>query len=65
MEMNTTPLECLTAALAYAMGVESPKYAQAANEDLCAYADRCLAGQTADRVFIYNTDAIGQEMIEK
>ena len=65
MEMNKTPLESLTAALAYAMGVEPPKYAQAANEDLCAYVDRCLAGQKADRVFIYNTDAIGQEMLEK
>ena len=56
MEMNKTPLESLAAALAYAMGVEPPKYAQAANEDLTAYVDRCLAGQKADRVFIYNTD---------
>ena len=37
MEMNKTPLESLAAALAYAMGVEPPKYAQAANEDLTAY----------------------------
>ena len=57
MEMNKTPLESLTAALAYAMGVEPPRYAQPANEDLTAYVDRCLAGQKADRVFIYNTDA--------
>lgn len=65
MELNKTPLESLAAALAYAMGVEPPKYAQAANEDLTAYIDRCLAGQKADRVFIYNTDAIGQWMVEK
>ena len=65
MEMNKTPLESLCAALAYAMGVEPPKYAEAANADLTAYIDRCLAGQKADRVFIYNTDAIGQWMIEK
>lgn len=65
MELNKTPLESLAAALAYVMGVEPPQYAQAANEDLCAYVDRCLAGQKADRVFIYNTDAIGQWLIEK
>ena len=65
MELNKTPLESLAAALAYAMGVEPPKYAEKANEDLTAYVDRCLAGQKADRVFIYNTDAIGQWMIEK
>lgn len=65
MEMHTTPLESLTAALAYAMGVEPPQYAQAANEELTAYVDRCLAGQKADRVFIYNTDAIGSWLIEK
>ena len=65
MEMNKAPLESLCAALAYAMGVEPPKCAEAANEDLTAYIDKCLAGQKADRVFIYNTDAIGQWMIEK
>ena len=65
MEFNTTPLESLTAALAYAMGVEPPKYAQPANEDLTAYIDRCLAGQKADRVFIYNSDAIGQWLVDK
>ena len=65
MEMNKTPLESLAAALAYAMGIEPPQFAEKANEDLAAYVDRCLAGQKADRVFIYNTDAIGQWMIEK
>ena len=65
MEMNKTPLESLCAALAYAMGVEPPKFAEPANEDLTAYIDQCLAVQKADRVFIYNTDAIGQWVVEK
>lgn len=65
MEMNTTSLETLAAALAYAMGVEPPEHAAAPNEDLTAYVDSCFAGKKADRVFIYNTDAIGQWMIEK
>lgn len=63
--MNPNPLEGLTAALAYAMGIEPPKYAEKANEDLTAYIDSCLCGQKADRVFMYNTDAIAQWMYEK
>ena len=63
--MNTTPLASLTAALAYAMGVEPPKHAAAANKDLTDYIDRALKGEKADRVFIYNSDAIGQWLIKK
>lgn len=65
MSLNKNPLESLTAALAYAMGIEPPVYAEKANADLTAYVDRCLAGKKADRVFIYNTDAIGQWVMEK
>ena len=36
MEKNKNPLESLTAALAYAMGVEPPEFAAAPNEDLTA-----------------------------
>ena len=63
--LNPTSLETLTGALAYAMGIEPPEYAAVANEDLCAYVDRCLAGKKADRVFMYNTDAIAQWVYEK
>lgn len=64
-KMNEISLEHLAAALAYAMGVEPPKYAATPHEELTAYVDRCLAGQKADRVFIYNTDAIAQWIVEK
>jgi hypothetical protein len=64
-EMNSTSLESLDAAMAYAMGVTPPEHAAPANEDMVAYIDRCLEGSKADRVFIYNTDAIGQWLIEK
>lgn len=64
-KQNETSLESLAAALAYAMGIEAPRYAAAANEDLTAYIDRCLEGKKADRVFIYNTDAIAQWLFEK
>ena len=63
-EKNTISLESLAAALAYAMGVEPPERAALPNESLIDYVDRCLAGRKADRVFIYNSDAIGQWLIE-
>ena len=64
-ELNPVSLESLAGALAYAMGVRPPEHAAAPNETLTEYVDRCLAGRKADRVFIYNTDAIGQWVIEK
>ena len=63
--MNTISLESLTGALAYAMGITPPEHAAAANEDLTAYVDKALAGAKADRIFMYNTDAIGQWMYKK
>ena len=65
MYMNTISLESLTGALAYAMGITPPEHAAAANEDLTAYVDKALAGAKADRIFMYNTDAIGQWMYKK
>ena len=65
MTMNTVSLESLAAALAYAMGIEPPIHAAPANPDLTAYIDTALAGKKADRIFIYNTDAIGQWLIDK
>lgn len=63
--LNPISLETLTGSLAYAMGIEPPQYAGPANEDLNAYIDRCLEGKKADRVFMYNTDAIAQWVYEK
>ena len=63
--LNEISLESLAGALAYAMGIEPPEHAAKANETLSEYIDTCLAGQKADRVFIYNTDAIAQWIVEK
>ena len=63
--LNPVSLETLTGALAYAMGIEPPKYAAAANKELSAYIDRVLAGKKANRILMYNTDAIGQWVYEK
>ena len=63
--INKASLDSLCAALAYAMGVEAPACAAKANADLCGYIDRELKGQKADRIFMYNPDAIGQWIYEK
>lgn len=64
-QLNPVSLESLCGALAYAMGIEPPEHAAAPNETLTEYIDRCLAGQKADRVFMYNSDAIAQWVYEK
>lgn len=64
-KMNEISLEGLAASLAYAMGIEPPEFAGAPIEMLTEYVDRALAGQKADRVFIYNTDAIAHWIFDK
>lgn len=58
-------LDTLCAALAYAMKVEAPADAQAANPDLVAYIDGCFGDEGADRIFMYNPDAIGEWVYRK
>lgn len=65
MEINNTSLDTLCSALCYAMGIEPPALAMPANQELCAYIDRALGGKKADRILMYNPDAIGQWIEEK
>lgn len=65
MELNTTSLDTLCAALCYAMGIEPPAQAAPANAQLCAYIDRVLCDKKADRILMYNPDAIAQWIYEK
>ena len=51
-------LTTLAGALAYAMGIEAPACAEPKNEALSAYVDEALGGKKADRIFMYNPDAI-------
>ena len=55
-EYNKNSMDTLCAALAAAMDIPAPAQAAAPNEDLMAY----LAGRKADRLFMYNPDAIGE-----
>lgn len=58
-------LDRLCAALAYVMGVEAPEKAAPACTELCAYADRAFSGRKADRLLMYNPDAIGDWVYRK
>ncbi len=62
---NENSLDCLCASLAYAMGVEPPQYAAPKNESFCNYIDATFGGKKADRVIMYNPDAIAQWVYEK
>lgn len=63
--LNVQSLDTLCAALAYVMGIAAPAQAAPACPTLCDYVDRALAGRKADRVFMYNPDAIAQWISEK
>ena len=58
-------LDTLCAALCYAMGIEPPACAAAPNESLCKYIDKKLKDKKADRVFMYNPDAVAQWIWKK
>jgi len=62
---NETSLDSLCGALAYAMGIQAPEQAAAPVQALCEYVDEKFAGRKADRIFMYNPDAIGQWIAEK
>ena len=64
-QLNETSLDTLCGALAYAMGISAPEHAAAANETLCHYIDESFEGKKADRIFMYNPDAIAQWIYEK
>lgn len=63
--INERSLDTLCAALAYAMGIEPPKKAAPASPELCEYVDRVFDGKKADRILMYNPDAIAQWVYEK
>lgn len=62
---NNDSLDTLCAALAYALGIEAPKYAAPANKTLCGYIDEVFGGEKADRLFMYNPDVVAEWLYEK
>ena len=62
---NKNSLDSVCAALAYVMGIEPPKCAAEGNRELMEYADRVFGNKRADRIVMYNPDAIAQWIYEK
>jgi len=58
-------LDTLCAALAYAMKIDAPVKAAEPNPALVAYIDENFGDKAADRVFMYNPDAIGEWVYKK
>lgn len=58
-------LDTLCAALSDAIGIEPPKMAAEANRELVKYVTDTLSGEKADRIFMFNPDAIGAWISEK
>ena len=65
MEVNNSMLDCICASLCEIMGVKAPPKAAPANDTLTEYAKEIFAGKNADRIFMFNPDAIGQWVYEK
>ena len=64
-ELNEQSLDGICASLSYAMGIEAPECAAAPVKALCEYVDDAFKGKKADRVFMYNPDAVAQWVYEK
>ena len=65
MKTNSNSLNTVAAALAYAIGIAPPTAAAEKNAELSTYVDRVFDGEGADRIVIYNPDAIAQWIYEK
>lgn len=65
MVRNEQSIDTICGALAYAMGIEPPYHAAPKNPELANYIDRIFDGQKADRVVMYNPDAIAQWIYNK
>ena len=63
--MNELSLDTLCASLAYTMGIDAPEGAAASCEKLNKYVDKSFHGKKADRIFMYNPDAIAEWIYKK
>lgn len=64
MKINKTSLDTLCGALCKVMGVEPPEKSAAPCSELIEYANNVFSGNFADKIFMYNPDAIAQWIYE-
>ena len=65
MTTNKESMTSVCAGFAYAMGVEPPKHAADACQAVKSYVDEIFGGEKADRLIIFNPDALAQWIYEK
>lgn len=65
LDRGEASLDTVCAALAYAMGIEPPNKAADKNAVLSEYIDKAFKGEKADRIIMYNPDAIASWVYEK
>lgn len=63
--LNQNSMDGICGALCYALGIDPPQYANRPNEDLVRYVDEVFGGEKADRIVMYNTDAVAQWVYRK
>lgn len=63
--MNNLSLDTVCSSLTYAMGIPAPKCAAAPADAFVKYIDESFKGEKADRIFMYNPDAIAQWIYRK
>ena len=64
-EYNQLSLDTLCAGLCYALGIEPPAAAAPAASVMTEFIDGSFGGRKADRIFMYNPDAVAQWIYEK
>lgn len=62
---NEISLDTVCAAYAYAMGIDAPEKAANISVPFKEYLDKTLSGKKADRIVLYNPDAVAQWVQEK
>ena len=62
---NQNSLDTICASLAYAIGIDPPACAAPRHPDLSDFIDRFFDGEKADRIVMFNPDAIAQWVYEK
>lgn len=63
--LNDTSLDTLCAALTKIMGIPAPENSASYEKSLTEYAEKIFGGGQADRIFMYNPDAIAEWIYKK
>lgn len=65
MGINEIYLDSLCASLCDIMGIDTPKEAAKSCSKITDYAQNVFGGEKADRIFMYNPDAVAEWIVEK